>query len=225
MRSRILPAVLLASAAACAGGDARTETSSASPALSPDTVEAWVQRADLARIRGDSSAPVWLVIVSDFQCPYCRTWHEESGHQVVQQYVESGKVRTAYVHFPLTSIHPNALPAAEVSMCAAAQGSFWAFHDSLFAAQEEWAPMRDPTPVFDRIAGTMGLDLSAYRLCLEHDVMRPLIAADQQRFRNAGIRSTPSFVIGNRMLEGALPFRNLAAVLDSAIAAARQPTR
>lgn len=180
-----------------------------------------MQRADLARIRGDSTAPVWLVIVSDFQCPYCRSWHEESGHRVVQQYVETGKVREAYVHFPLTSIHPNALPAAEASMCSAAQGRFWAFHDSLFAAQREWAPMSDPTPVFDRVAGAIGLDMAAYHLCLQHDVMRPLIAADQQRFRTAGIRSTPSFLIGNRMLEGAVPFGNLAPVLDSAIAAAR----
>lgn len=216
MWGRILPAVLVTVAVACGGSDADSDT---------ELVDPRVERADLARIKGDTSAPVWLVIVSDFQCPWCKRWHEDTGPQVLANYVEPGRVRIAYVHFPLTSIHPNAVAAAEASMCAAAQDRFWDFHDSLFATQDEWGSTRQPEPVFNRIAAGVGLDVAEYERCLQDDVMLPLIAADQQRFRGAGASSTPTFFIGGRMLEGAVPFESLAPILDSALAAASQPPR
>ena len=184
-----------------------------------------LQRADVDRIRGDSAASTWLLIVSDFQCPWCKRWHDQTGRQVSQEYVESGKVRVAYLHLPLDDIHRHARPAAESSMCAGAQGKFWAFHDSVFARQEEWAPLADAATVFNDIAASIGLDAAAYAQCLRDDVMLPMIEADVQRAKQAGARSTPTFFIGNRVLAGAQPFDSFKVALDTALAEAARPGR
>lgn len=184
-----------------------------------------LQRADLDRIRGDSSASAWLLIVSDFQCPWCKRWHDDTGPRVNQEYIQTGKVRVAYLHFPLDDIHRHARPAAEASMCAAAQGKFWAFHDSVFARQEQWAPLADATTVFNDIAAAVGLDGAAYAQCLRDDVMLPMIEADIQRARQAGARSTPTFFIGNRVLAGAQPFDSFKVALDTALAEAARERR
>lgn len=214
---RLNPAVLLLAAlTAIACGD----KADASPEEDPR-----VRQADLARIMGDSAAPTWLVMVSDFQCPWCKRWHDDTWPQVERDYVATGKARIAYLHFPITSIHPHAMPAAEASMCAGAQGKFWAFHDSLFATQGDWASMTDATPVFDRIAGGVGLDLATYRQCLDDDVMLPLIAADQQRARASGAQSTPTFFAGSKIILGAQPFDSIKVALDAALAGATSTPR
>lgn len=184
-----------------------------------------LQRADVDRIRGDSSANTWLLIVSDFQCPWCKRWHDETGPQVHREYVATGKVRVAYLHFPLDDIHRHARPAAEASMCAGAQGKFWAFHDSVFARQEQWAPLADATPAFNDIAASIGLDAAAYAQCLRDDVMLPMIAGDVQRARQSGAGSTPTFFIGNRVLAGAQPFDSFKVALDTALAEAARAGR
>src|SRR5512146_2649594 len=81
---------------------------------------ALLHRADHARIEGSGSAPLWVVEVSDFQCPYCRQWHEETYPAIKREYVDTGKIRLAYINFPISG-HRNAWPAAEAAMCAAAQ--------------------------------------------------------------------------------------------------------
>src|ERR1700674_1377249 len=90
--------------------------SSAAAAKDPDGV-----KADLARIQGNPNAPVWVIEVSDFQCPYCKQWHDQIYSAFLDQYVKTGKARLAYVNFPLTS-HVHAWQAAESAMCAGAQG-------------------------------------------------------------------------------------------------------
>src|SRR5258705_2057932 len=69
--------------------------------------------ADRARIRGSETAQVWLVEISDFQCPFCKQWHDETFAKIDQEYVKTGKVRLAYLNFPLIRIHHNAQAAAE----------------------------------------------------------------------------------------------------------------
>ncbi len=63
-------------------------------------------------------------MISDFQCPYCKEFHDKTAAQVRKEFVQTGLARMAYIHFPLR-IHPNAVPSAEASMCAGAQGKFW----------------------------------------------------------------------------------------------------
>ena len=184
----------------------------------PDPV---VVAADRGRITGDSTTRTWIVIASDFQCPYCKEWHDRSYRALVDEYVRSGKVRVAYLHFPLGQ-HRNALPTANASMCAAAQNRFWEYHDGLFATQAQWTPMDDPRVVLDSLARSVGLDAGAWTQCYESQRMLPLIRADRDRAVAGGVQSTPSFLIGGRVIPGAVAIDAMRPIIDSAVARDRQ---
>ena len=192
-------------------------SSASSPAANdgPDSVLA--RRADQGRIAGSATAPVWLVEVSDFQCPYCKQWHDQSYEAIKRAYVDSGKVRLAYVNFPL-SMHRNAMPAAETAMCAAAQGKFWPLHDALFATQQQWEKLASPQQTFDSLASAAGADMSAFHKCVSAHLMKATIDADIDRATKAGVESTPTFLVGGTMITGAQPLAVFRQVIDSALA-------
>jgi protein-disulfide isomerase len=189
---------------------------SAAGAVAAPLDSAAIAAADSARILGSASAPVWMVIVSDFQCPYCKTWHEETYPALRDEYVETGKVRMAYLNFPLSS-HRNAWPAAEAAMCAGVQGKFWPMQDAIFQTQEQWSGLPSPEALFDSLATSIGADAAAVRACVNAHTMRPLVQADQQRSEQAGVNSTPSFIIGDNVIAGAYPADRFRAVLDAAL--------
>lgn len=166
---------------------------------------------------GDTSAKTWVIIASDFQCPFCKQWHEESYRNFVAEYVRSGKVKVAYLNFPLGQ-HQNAVPAAQAAMCASAQNKFWQFHDALFDSQKQWEEMQQPRPVMDSLARAVGVDFDSWKKCVDSDKMLPLIFADRDRAASAGVSSTPSFLIGGQIVAGAVPLTEMRGVLDSAIA-------
>ena len=173
--------------------------------------------ADTARIRGSASAPVWIVEVSDFQCPYCRMWHEETYPTIVREYVSTGRARLAFLNLPLPS-HRHAWPAAEAAMCAGLQGRFWQMHDAIFQSQGRWASMTSVDSIFGALAADAGVDVPRWRECVNSHAMRPLIEADYQRAVSAGVNSTPSFFIGDRMLSGAMPADSFRVAIDAALA-------
>jgi protein-disulfide isomerase len=146
-------------------------------------------------------------------------WHDSSDLAIRHEYIDNGKVRLAFVNFPINS-HQNAIPAAEYAMCAAAQDKFWQIHDALFASQEKWAPLADPRTALEQVAASVGVDMTALRSCVSAHKMRPLIEADREKASRAGVRATPSFFIGNQLLEGVQPAENLRKVLDAALASA-----
>ena len=223
LRGRSLAAAALAALIlACARGGgaagARTpgEKASASASAAPDTSDPRVRRADLARIQGDSNATVWMVMASDFQCPYCKIWHDSTEPAILREYVRTGKIRLAYVNFPISQ-HQNAVPAAEAAMCAGAQGKFWEYGNQLFATQDEWSLLPTPQPVYMRLAGAMTLDTAAFGQCLRDHVMIAMIKADQSRAQKSGVRGTPTFFVGSHEI-GNAPAQVFRPVLDSAIA-------
>jgi len=229
--------VLLIATAACKGAeDARAKTppaASAAPAAAStpgngatpaatgagSTTDPLVAHADSARIRGNPAAKVWMILASDFQCPYCKMWHDSSDLTVRREYIDNGKVRLAYINFPINS-HANAIPAAEYAMCAAAQDKFWQMHDSLFATQEKWAPLPNPAAALEQVAASVGVDVTALRSCVSGHKMLPLIEADREKAQRAGVRATPSFFIGSQLLEGVQPIENLRKALDAALTSA-----
>lgn len=201
------------SSAAAVSADTLAARSAQVPAVGDTTLE---RLADHARIQGSANAPVWVVEVSDFQCPYCEEWHRETYPVIKREYVDAGKVRLAYINFPL-SIHRNAWPAAEAAMCAGTQNRFWPMHDALFAAQAVWERLADPTPVLDSLARSVGVDLDAYHACITEHKVRPLIQADIDRATEAGVNGTPSFLIGKTMISGAQPAEVFRRAIDAAL--------
>ena len=203
--------------AAARAADAATLQAPAvtAPAAKGDSVLAM---ADAGRILGSAKAGVWMIIISDFQCPFCKRWHDETWAAVRKDYVDTGKLRVAYVNLPL-SMHRNALPAAEVAMCAGVQDKFWPVQDALFRAQREWADAADPQPVFETFARAAGVDMDSLRACVQSGATRPLIQGDVDRATTAGASSTPMFFIGGRALLGAQPLSAFRGAIDAALAA------
>ena len=191
----------------------------ATPSVAPTDSTDLLAKADRGRIRGDSSAKVWLVIVSDFQCPYCRQWHDDVFATVVRDYVDTKKLRVAYVNLPL-QIHANAIPSAQAAMCASVQGRFWEMHDALFRTQARWSGMANPQPLFDSLATSVGVEAAPFRSCVESKATQPMIEADARRVSDAGVEATPTFFIGDERIEGAVPLAELRAAVDRALAKA-----
>ncbi len=90
-----------------------------------------------APIEGDPGAAVVILEFSDFECPFCERWYQETLPDIRAQVGED--VAIAFLHFPLTQIHPNAAGAHAAAECAGEQGKFWEMHDLLFERQGEWS--------------------------------------------------------------------------------------
>ena len=215
--------VLSVAVLACARAESRPANpashSAAAPSASPAATDSTSRLADRGRTLGDPSATLWVVMISDFQCPYCKQWHDESFATVRDAYVKTGKVRLAFLNLPL-SMHPNARPAAEAAMCASAQGRFWEMHDALFVEQARWAAAADPSSVLDSIATASGVDASRMRACVKSGAVAALVDQDVHRANAAGTAATPSFVIGDQLVKGAVPVAELRAAIDAALAKA-----
>ena len=180
--------------------------------------------ADRGRIQGNQNAKVWLVMASDFECPYCKMFHDDAYKQVVENYVKPGLVRVAFLNHP-GSMHRHAQIAAEAAMCAAMQDKFWAMHDSLFSQQEHWAALDAPLPVFDQLATGMGVEMNDWRVCMQTHKTLPLIDSDNIRTTKAGVNGTPMFFVADKLaIQGVAPYSQFKLVLDSALAKAGTPS-
>lgn len=199
---------------------ARPDSSPASPApASHDPAgDSLLRRADAGRIMGSPTAKVWMVVVSDFQCPYCRDFDLNVAPTIRQQYVKTGRVRIAYLNFPLNQ-HQHAWPAAEVAMCAAAQDRFWPVHDAIFASQPRWSGLtrEQGARFFDSLAVASGVAAEPLRACVSSGALKPLIQADYDRSRRAGAQSTPTVIIDAKVIPGVAPLEIYRATLDSAL--------
>ena len=168
-----------------------------------------------ARSKGSPQAPITVYEMSDFQCPYCRRHAVESFPLIEAEYIETGKVRWVFVNFPIPSLHPNAVPAAQTAMCAANQGAFWPVHDLLFLHQDTWAPLQEPAEFMLTLADSVGIDKALLAQCLQSQATLPQIEVDAQGAVKAGATSTPTFYIEGGLLVGAHPVEVFRMVLDS----------
>ncbi len=111
-------------------------------ATTPPRFEILASPVDIsdAQIEGNKDARVVIAEFSDFQCPFCKRWSETTMDPLLKKY--GNNVALAFLHFPLTQIHPNAGNASVAAICAGEQGKFWEMHDLLFARQAEWSPLR-----------------------------------------------------------------------------------
>ena len=167
------------------------------------------------RTKGAATAPITVYEMSDFQCPYCKRHAVRTFPELERDYIATGKVRWVFVNYPLTGIHPNAEPAAEVATCAARQQKFWEVHDLLFRNQATWAPLQEPGAFFLSFADSTGLDKPAFQKCLAGGEARDEVEQDAVSSSRSGARSTPTFYIEGGLLEGAQPVEVFRQVLDS----------
>lgn len=203
---------------------AQTTTPDTSKVVTTFNAPPTLDRADKARIMGSPAAKVWLVIASDFQCPFCKQFHDGAYKQIVANYVATGKVRMAYLNYP-GSMHVHATVSAEAAMCAGMQDKFWPMHDALFNSQEQWAALADPKPVFDSLAKALPVRMDSWRGCMASHTTRLMIDADHARAVAGGVNGTPNFFIANKLvIKGLGPYAVYRDSLDAALARAGVPS-
>jgi protein-disulfide isomerase len=173
-----------------------------------------------AATRGRPDAKLVFVEFSDFQCPFCGRYTRETLPQIEREYVETGKIRYVFRHFPLERLHPLALRASEAGDCAHQQGKFWPMHTRLFGNQQALAEA-DLT----RSAEALGLNMSSFQQCMASQSTSPVrVRQDQTEGSRAGITGTPTFFFGTmtpagkvhvlKRLVGAQPYANFKTTLD-----------
>jgi protein-disulfide isomerase len=159
---------------------------------------------------GPANAPITIVEFSDYQCPYCRRWHEQVYEPLLAAY--PGKIKMVYRHLPLTSIHPDAFAAAEAAMCAGDQDAYWPYHEKLFSS--EALGMQ----TYVQYAQDLSLDVDAFQTCMTENKFKDAIEADSDFAVNLGIRSTPTFFINGLAIVGAQPLEVFKQVIDKELA-------
>ncbi len=157
--------------------------------------------------RGDANAPVVMIEFSDFQCPFCRSFFENTLTQLEEKYIKTGKVKLVYRDFPL-SFHPAAQKAAEAGECADDQGKFWEMHDKIFEEQSKQGQGTIQFSVDDikKWAGEIGLNTTKLNDCMDSGKYAQEVQKDAADGTAAGVSGTPTFFINGKQLVGAQPY-------------------
>lgn len=181
-----------------------------------DASAAGAQQVDVSELgvnTGVPGAPIQVVEFSDFGCPHCGVFHQETYPTIYEEYVETGKVFWKYIPFVLGTF-PHSLEATRAGHCAIEQGDFTPMRDELFRDQLEWMTTEDPTEVFVGYAREVGLDVEQFRSCFEEGRHEEDIRQALQAGRQVGINGTPTFFIQGQTVEGNRPVEFFRQVFD-----------
>ena len=159
---------------------------------------------------GPVDAPITIVEFSDYQCPYCRRWHEEVYEPLLATY--PGQIRFVYRHLPLASIHSDATSAAEAAMCAGEQDAFWLFHEKLFSG----GPLGNRA--YLQYAQELALNMNNFESCINNRKYQEVVEQDLNFAIDLGLRSTPTFFVNGIMVIGAQPLDVFKNVIDKELA-------
>lgn len=170
---------------------------------------------------GDKNAPIQIAEFGDFQCPFCKRFHEETESSLISNYVDTGKVYFTYrsagnwVSKNIGGGNTESQDAAAAAYCAADQGKFWPMHDALFAnngdVENQGSFSKDR---LTSIAQGVGLDMKTYQDCFDSGKYADRVQQDYQAAVEAGVHGTPSFVVTYQvnnvtrtmLIEGAQPY-------------------
>jgi protein-disulfide isomerase len=175
------------------------------------------------RFCGQGSAPVKVVELSDYQCPFCKRFVDLTEPQVESEYIQKGLVQLEFHNFAITA--GNAPPdqneatlAAEAAECANDQGRFWKYHYKLYAEQAgenqgAFLPER-----LKQFATDLGLDREEFDACLDSHRHIDLITEERNQASEAGVRGTPSFLINGELVVGFMSFEEFSQHVEAALA-------
>jgi protein-disulfide isomerase len=157
---------------------------------------------------GSATAPVTIVEFSDFECPYCKRFHDEVFPQLKKNYIDKGLVRFVHKDLPLP-FHEEAKPAAIAARCSSEQGLYWKTYEALFNKQTCLSCQGA-----ESIAASTGVDQEKLNKCKQKGQMAKAVTASLSEAELQGIRATPTFVIGpsqngyhsGEVIEGSMPW-------------------
>jgi protein-disulfide isomerase len=190
----------------------------------PDNTPA-VTAAD--HLLGDSKAPVKIVVYTDLECPYCKSFHN-SVNELKADYIKDGKVAVVYRNMPLDQLHSKARPEAAAAECAAKLGGnekYWAFVDKVFAA----TPSNDglDLSVLPQFSVELGLNKAAFEACQKDKAIADKLEAQIQEGQKAGAQGTPYPIVFYQdavkgALPGAVPAEQMKKMVDQVLAEAKK---
>ena len=167
---------------------------------------------------GAQSAKVGIVEFSDFECPFCRKFHDTTFEDIKKNYIDAGKVVFVARNAPM-DIHPAAEPAAIAAQCAAEQNAFFKMQVELFKNQEHLS-----RPIYTQLAGDIKLDVDRFNKCLDTLPAKQYVRDDLAFATKLGVQGTPTFFVGrvegNGLVDavamvGAHPYSLFTQVIDS----------
>ena len=166
--------------------------------------------------RGDPAAPVVVVDLSDFACPYCGEFARETYPSLEAEYVTKGRVFFKYVPF-VAGTFPHSREATRAAECAAEQGKFWTMFDRIYATQADWRRGNTADAQMAALAAAVGADSARFATCYQdhHTDARTARATDAAN--GIGVRVTPSFIVNGRPIQGALPWAEFRTVIEAAL--------
>lgn len=173
---------------------------------------------------GKADAPVTVLEFTDYECPFCRQFHQGPYLEILRQYVDSGKVRWVSRDLPL-QIHAYAAKAAEAAHCAREQGKFWEFRDAMLSAEQELSRQ-----LVRMSANRLSLDTDQLLRCVDSGKYRSRIANDIADARVLQVDGTPAFVfartssdiLAGPLIIGSTSFEVFRTTIDSLLASARE---
>lgn len=160
---------------------------------------------------GPEQAPVTIIEYGDFECPICKQ-AAPALKLLLQHFPE--QVRLVFRHFPLETVHPHALAAAEAAEAAGGQGKFWEMHDLLFANQLHLEP--DQLRAY---AEQLQLDLPRFTSEMDHEIYRQRIREHIESALRSGVRGTPGIFINGAIQDASA---GMQAVFDAVEAILRR---
>jgi protein-disulfide isomerase len=160
---------------------------------------------------GPVDAPIVIVEFSDFQCPFCTKWHNETYKPLLEEYPD--QIKLVYRNFPLTSIHPDAYLSAEAAMCAGDQNRYWDYHEMLF--EGIYGLSED---ALRKYAEELDLDMATFNNCLDSQTYKQFVRDDMDYAASIGVQSTPTFYVNGTLIVGAQPIQVFRSVIDDELA-------
>ena len=160
---------------------------------------------------GNANAPVTLEVYADFQCPACGQFDRQTLPQIIDKYVNTGKVKVVFNHFAF--IGDESTRAAEASECANDQGKFWDFASLLYNNQagENQGAFSDAN--LAKFAQQLGLDMAKYNQCMTSHLHLAKIQSSTQNGTIRGVSSTPTLFINNQPARGAISIQTFDALV------------
>ncbi|MGO1562845.1 MAG: DsbA family protein [Actinomycetaceae bacterium] len=180
-------------------GDAPTEVQGA---VQQDLGSVETRDEDDLLAAGPVDAPVALVVFSDYQCPFCARWNEET-LPLMMEHAEAGDLRIEWRDVNIFG--PASERASRASYAAALQGEFWTYHDALFAGGEHRSEAGLSDEALVELAGELGLDTEQFAADMSSEETASTVDAYAQQGLDVGAFSTPAFVLGGQAIVGAQP--------------------
>ncbi len=176
----------------------------------PNPVERIDVSIDDDSVRGDRNALITIVEFSDFECPFCGRFYEQTYPDIKSKYIDTGKVKYVFRDFPL-AFHKDAKNAAMASECAGDQGDnkYWEYHDLLFDNQKAL-----DIDNLKQYAKDLNLNTYNFNECLDGEKFADEVEKDMKDGQSYGVNGTPAFFINGRLLSGAQPFSAFETVIE-----------